>query len=298
MNMFKLSFPGFRVWALALALLGLQGCSSLAPEAYQPKLGQPGKDVMWLPTRDDLVTRMLETAKVTKDDVVYDLGAGDGKIPIAAATQFGARAVGIEYNRDLAGLATRNSQRAGVADRVKIIHGDIFKEDFSSATVLTLYLLEELNFQLRPLILKMRPGTRVLSNTFSMGDWEPDQVISVNSSTGYFWTVPAQVGGTWTLSGLDSLSGTGGQKPVVLTLTQKYQRLAGTLRIGSATQALLGATLQGQELRFSFLNDAGDLKSVRLAVDGPSLKGEVVGPYGMLETPHKPVAVEGRRAPS
>ena len=290
MNPLKLTFPGYRVWAVALALFGLQGCSSLTPEAYQPKLGQPGKDVMWLPTRDELLSRMLETVKVTKDDVVYDLGAGDGKIPIAAATQYGARAVGIEYNRDMAALATRNSQRAGVADRVKIIHGDIFKEDFSSATVLTLYLLEELNFQLRPLILQMRPGTRVLSNTFSMGDWEPDQVISVNSNTGYFWTVPAPVGGAWSLSGIS------GAQPAVLQVTQKYQRLAGSLRIDGQTQALLGATIQGQELRFSFLNDSGDLKSVRLAVDGASLKGEVVGPYGMLEAPHTPVPVEGRRA--
>ena len=181
----------------------LQACSVLQPETYVPKRGQMGKDVMWLPTSDDLVFKMLDAAQVGPQDELVDLGAGDGKIPIAAATQFGARAWGIEYNKDLAALAQRNAQRAGVAERVRIVHGDIFKEDFSKATVVTMYLLEELNAQLRPTILAMKPGTRVLSNTFSMGDWEPDQVIRVTNGTGYFWTVPAKVAGLWTLSGLD-----------------------------------------------------------------------------------------------
>jgi predicted RNA methylase len=116
---------------LLTSLLLLQACASLTPETYAPKLGQMGKDVMWLPTRDELVTQLLTAARVGPNDEVVDLGAGDGKIPIAAARQFGARAWGIEYNKDLAGLAQRNAQRAGVADRVRIVHGDIFKEDFS-----------------------------------------------------------------------------------------------------------------------------------------------------------------------
>ena len=199
MPMSKFTRLGFLV-----VLLLLQACSSLPPETYAPKLGQMGKDVMWLPTRDELVTQMLTAARVGPEDEVVDLGAGDGKIPIAAARQFGARAWGIEYNKDLAALAQRNAQRAGVADRVRIVHGDIFKEDFAKASVVTMYLLEELNAQLRPTILAMRPGTRVLSNTFSMGDWEPDQVIRAGTNTGYFWTVPAQVAGTWWLQGLDA----------------------------------------------------------------------------------------------
>jgi len=215
------------------SLLLLQACASLPPETYTPKLGQMGKDVMWLPTRDELVTQMLTAARVTPEDEVVDLGAGDGKIPIAAARQFGARAWGIEYNKDLAALAQRNAQRAGVSDRVRIVHGDIFKEDFSKASVVTLYLLEELNAQLRPTLLKMKPGTRVVSNTFSMSDWEPDQVIRVGSNTGYFWTVPATVAGQWSVQGLDR------RGTVLLQLTQRHQRVGGTLAWGSQVQPLL-----------------------------------------------------------
>jgi len=264
-----------RFWPL-VALLLLQACSTLPPETYTPKLGQMGKDVMWLPTRDELVTQMLAAARVGPDDEVVDLGAGDGKIPIAAARQFGARAWGIEYNKDLAALAQRNAQRAGVADRVRIVHGDIFKEDFSKATVVTMYLLEELNAQLRPTILAMRPGTRVLSNSFSMGDWEPDQVIRAGTNTGYFWTVPAAVAGQWSVQGLAP------QGPAVLRLSQRHQRVGGTLAWGGQTQTLLGARLEGADLHFSF-------------VQGATLQGEVIGPYGMVDIPPDVVKVAGQR---
>jgi protein-L-isoaspartate O-methyltransferase len=277
-----------RLWPL-VALLFLQACGSLPPETYTPKLGQLGKDVMWLPTRDELVTQMLTAARVTPEDEVVDLGAGDGKIPIAAARQFGARAWGIEYNKDLAALAQRNAQRAGVADRVRIVHGDIFKEDFSKATVVTLYLLEELNAQLRPTILKMKPGTRVVSNTFSMGDWEPDQVIRVGTNTGYFWTVPAVVAGQW------SLQGVAPQGPAVLRLNQRHQRVGGTLAWGSQVQPLLGARMDGAQLHFSYLNAEGLLQAAKLQVQGQTLNGELVGPYGMVEVQPDVVKVAGQR---
>jgi protein-L-isoaspartate O-methyltransferase len=248
-----------------------------------------GKDVMWLPTRDELVTQMLTAAQVTPEDEVVDLGAGDGKIPIAAARQFGARAWGIEYNKDLAALAQRNAQRAGVADRVRIVHGDIFKEDFSKATVVTLYLLEELNAQLRPTILKMKPGTRVVSNTFSMGDWEPDQVIRVGTNTGYFWTVPAVVAGQWTVQGLDR------RGTALLQLTQHHQRVGGTLAWGSQVQPLLGARMDGAQLHFSFVNAEGLLQAAKLQVQGQTLNGELVGPYGMVEVQPEVVKVLGQR---
>jgi hypothetical protein len=277
-----------RTWPL-MALLLLQACSSLPPETYTPQLGQMGKDVMWLPTGDALVTQLLTAARVGPEDELVDLGAGDGKIPIAAARQFGARAWGIEYNKDLAGLAQRNAQRAGVADRVRIVHGDIFKEDFSKATVVTLYLLEELNAQLRPTILAMRPGTRVLSNTFSMGDWEPDQVIRAGTHTGYFWTVPAPVAGQWSLQGLAP------KGPAVLRLSQRHQRVGGTLSWGGQTQTLLGARLHGDDLHFSFVQADGQLKAVQARVQGASLQGEVVGPYGMLDIQPEVVKVSGQR---
>ena len=277
-----------RLWPL-VALLLLQACTSLPPETYTPKLGQLGKDVMWLPTRDELVTQMLTAARVTPEDEVVDLGAGDGKIPIAAARQFGARAWGIEYNKDLAALAQRNAQRAGVADRVRIVHGDIFKEDFSKATVVTLYLLEELNAQLRPTILKMKPGTRVVSNTFSMGDWEPDQVIRVGTNTGYFWTVPAVVAGQWTVQGLDR------RGTALMQLTQHHQRVGGTLAWGSQVQPLLGARMDGAQLHFSFVNAEGLLQAAKLQVQGQTLNGELVGPYGMIEVQPEVVKVLGQR---
>jgi protein-L-isoaspartate O-methyltransferase len=272
-----------------VALLFLQACASLPPETYAPKLGQSGKDVMWLPTRDELVTQMLAAARVGPEDEVVDLGAGDGKIPIAAARQFGARAWGIEYNKDLAALAQRNAQRAGVADRVRIVHGDIFKEDFSKATVVTMYLLEELNARLRPTILAMRPGTRVLSNSFSMGDWEPDQVLRVGTNTGYFWTVPASVAGQWSLQGLAP------NGPAVLRLSQRHQRVGGTLSWGGQTQILLGVRLHGAELHFSFVQADGQLKAVQARVQGASLQGEVVGPYGMVDVQPDVVNVTGQR---
>ncbi len=274
---------------LLLGLFFLQACASLPPETYTPKLGQMGKDVMWLPTRDELVTQLLAAARVGPNDEVVDLGAGDGKIPIAAARQFGARAWGIEYNKDLAALAQRNAQRAGVADRVRIVHGDIFKEDFSKATVVTLYLLEELNAQLRPTILAMKPGTRVLSNSFSMGDWEPDQVIRVGTNTGYFWTVPAKVAGQWSLQGLAP------QGPAVLRLSQRHQRVGGTLSWGGQTQTLLGARVHGADLHFSFVQADGQLKAVQARVQGASLQGEVVGPYGMVDVQPDVVSVTGQR---
>jgi hypothetical protein len=267
----------------------LQACSVLQSETYVPKRGQMGKDVMWLPTNDDLVFKMLDAAQVGPRDELVDLGAGDGKIPIAAARQFGARAWGIEYNKDLAALAQRNAQRAGVAERVRIVHGDIFKEDFSKATVVTMYLLEELNTQLRPTILAMKPGTRVLSNTFSMGDWEPDQVIRVSNGTGYFWTVPANVAGLWTLSGLDENGN------ATLKLEQSFQRLGGSLTLQGKTQNLLGARIEGSVLHFSFINADGLLKAVKVFVNGQLLSGELTGPYGMVELQPATVRVEGRR---
>ena len=274
---------------VSFAVCCLQACSVLQPETYVPQRGQMGKDVMWLPTSDDLVLKMLDAAKVGPQDELVDLGAGDGKIPIAAARQFGARAWGIEYNKDLAALAQRNAQRAGVADLVRIQHGDIFKEDFSKATVVTMYLLEELNAQLRPTILAMKPGTRLLSNTFSMGDWEPDQVIRVTNGTGYFWTVPANVAGLWTLSGLDEKGN------ATLKLDQSFQRVGGTLTLQGKTQNLLGARIQGPELHISFINADGQLKAVKVLVNGHVLSGEVIGPYGMVELQPATVRVEGRR---
>src|SRR4051812_5720818 len=183
--------------ALSCAAFATAQTAPYGDEVFQPSMGQPGKDVIWIPTPDTLVTAMLAAAKVTGDDIVFDLGAGDGKIPIAAARQHGARATGIEFNPDMAELARRNARRANVENLVTIVTGDIFKEDFSRATVVTMYLLPDLNLKLRPLILQMKPGTRVVSHAFHMGDWDPDERLSAEAREAYLWIVPANVEGTW-----------------------------------------------------------------------------------------------------
>jgi Methyltransferase domain len=239
-------------------------------EVFQPSVGQPGKDVIWVPTPDALVTRMLTAAKVTKDDFVYDLGSGDGKIPIAAAKQFGAKAVGIEYNPDMAELARRNTKRQGVDNMVKIITGDIFKEDFSKATVVTMYLLPDLNLKLRPTILKMKPGTRVTSHQFHMGDWDPDEKYSIEFRDAYLWYVPAQVEGTWTFKEESGNSAEG-----TVSLVQRYQRVGGTVSVGGKSQPILGAALQGDKLSFSFIDNENNLRTARVTVAGNNFSGEL-----------------------
>jgi len=258
------------VWG-AFSTAGAQSVNQPAPEYgdqfYRPHVGQSGKNVVWVPTPDNLVTRMLQAAKATDKDVVYDLGAGDGKIPIAAARDFKARAVGIEYNPELAALATRNAQRAGVADRVKIIAGDIFENDFSEATVVTLYLLPELNVRLRPQLLKLKPGTRVVSHQFHMRDWEPDESISENSRDAFLWIVPAPVAGRWTFKEER------GEWTGAVTLTQAFQRVGGTLTVASKTQSLLGPALAGADFSFSFVDPEGQSRAIRGKFDGDKFDG-------------------------
>ena len=258
-------------FALVAVVLALPGAAQVNPgagdETYQPIPGQAGKDVVWIPTPDALVTRMLEAVKTTKDDLVYDLGSGDGKIPIAAAKEYGAKAVGIEYNPEMAEFARRNVKRARVDDLVTIITGDIFVEDFSKATVVTMYLLPQLNIKLRPIILGMKPGTRVTSNQFDMGDWEPDQHLKVETRDAFVWIVPATVGGEWTLK-VD-----GGAFSGTLNLVQRYQRVGGTLALGGKTQPLLGPWIEGDKLGFSYIDSENRLQTIRMTVVGSSMTG-------------------------
>lgn len=253
-----------------------QNAYDLGDQKYQPSLGQSGKDVIWIPTGNELVNKMLKIANVGPNDLVYDLGAGDGKIAIAAAKDFGARAVGIEFNPDMAALGQRNAERAGVANRVKIIQGDIFKEDFSKATVVTLYLLPELNYQLRPTLLKMKPGTRVVSHAFNMVDWQPDGEID-SPARGYFWVVPAAISGEWVLANFDL------KNSAVLSLQQKFQFVGGTLTLAGRSQPILNAQLKGDQLQFSYVDRNDNLSSVKLTFNGSKVKGEEISGYSNRE---------------
>ena len=263
--------------AFAVAALAMQGVPPEGDEEYRPRSGQPGKDVIWVPTPDALVTQMLRAAKTTAKDLVYDLGAGDGKIAIAAAKEFGARAIGIEYNPDLAALARRNAERAGVADRVTIVTGDIFKDDFSHATVVTMYLLPELNLRLRPLLLRMTPGTRVVSHSFHMGEWEADEALNLDTRDAFLWVVPADVAGRWQFTEKE------GSWEARVDIEQRFQRIGGTLTRGNATRPLLGATIAGAQLAFTFVDSDGGIRTVRGRIDGDAFSGNLV--FVRRETP-------------
>lgn len=242
----------------------------LGDEVYEPSVGQGGKDVIWVPTPDSLIKLMLDRANVQPTDIVYDLGAGDGKIAIAAARDYGAKSYGIEFNPDMAALAKRNAERQGVADKVTIINGDIFEEDFTEATVVTLYLLPSLNLKLRPTLLDMKPGTRIVSNSFNMGDWEPDDTLGQDYAQGYFWIVPAKVQGTWAIEGGVELD------KAELNLIQQFQNVGGTITIHGETSPLLSAELSGDNLVFRFTNPAGKHRVAELKVAGDRMVGNLL----------------------
>ena len=265
----------------AIALAGVLAAATVSVDAkdrrecdrdYKPQVGQSGKDVVWVPTPDEIVQRMLRMAKVTPQDTVYDLGAGDGKIAIAAG-KMGATSVGIEYNPDMAKLAQCYVQAEELTGKTRIIQGDVFKEDFSKASVVTMYLLPELNLRLRPTILNMKPGTRVTSHQFTMGDWEPDETAEVDYRTAYLWIVPAKVEGAWTLREQ------GGNAQYTVNLSQKYQKIAGDVG-GSAKQPLVGATVRGEEIRFAFNDDKGVTRTLTGTVRGNELTGTLKGAGG------------------
>ena len=222
-----------------------------ATKPFEPYSGQPGKDVVWVPTAQALVDRMLDMAKVTPKDILFDLGSGDGRTVITAAKR-GVTATGVEFNPEMVALSRRNAAEAGVTGKATFIQGDIFQTDFSKADVVTLFLLDSLNLRLRPTLLAMKPGTRVVSNTFDMGEWEPDETISTTSECSSFchasfWIVPARVAGVWQMQKNE------------LTLSQNFQMLTGTLNAAQISNA----KMRGSEIAFT--------------VGGKSFTGRVTG---------------------
>jgi SAM-dependent methyltransferase len=233
--------------------------------AYTPKPAQEGKDVIWQPIADSMVGRMLEMAKVTAADKVYDLGSGDGKIVIAAAKQFGATGVGIEYDAGLVEHARCLAAAEGVADRVGFVQGDLFETDFRDATVVTLYLTPAVNRRLQPTLLAMKPGTRIASYSFGIADWEPDaEIDSFGDGSAFLWIVPANAAGAWTFREEN------GAEPFDVELEQTLQKLAG--RAGSSR--VVGG-LRGAEIDFAFMQGAEEIR-VAGFVDGESIVATVI----------------------
>ncbi|HWV80395.1 MAG TPA: methyltransferase domain-containing protein [Hyphomicrobiaceae bacterium] len=251
-------FAGILLVATALSSVAQE--KSTKNGAYEPQVGQAGKDVVWVPTPQSLVDKMLELAKATPQDYLIDLGSGDGRTVITAAKR-GLTAHGIEYNPDMVALAQKNAKAAGVSDKATFAKADIFESDFSKAQIITMFLLPWINEKLAPKLLEMPPGTRLVSNTFTMGDWQADETATVTEDcTNYckalLWIVPAKVAGSWQLGEAE------------LKLEQKYQMLTGTL----GPTAITDGRVRGTEISFN----VGDAKYTG-KIDGSSMSGSVAG---------------------
>jgi hypothetical protein len=260
-----------------LALLALCSAMTLSVPAaaqtaaaatdFTPSVGQEGKDVIWVPTPQSLVDRMLQMAGTKPTDFVIDLGAGDGRTVITAAKKFGAKALGIEYNPDMVELAKRNAEKEGVAGQAQFIRADIFQTDFTQATVLTLYLLPSLNVKLRPTILNMKPGTRVVSHAFTMDDWQADQVDSSEGRTAYMWIVPAKAGGTWRVE-------VAGGPRYEATFIQQYQNIGGSAKADGKPVQLSNGKLRGETIAFT-IGEGGAPRDFTGRVGGDRMEGTV-----------------------
>src|SRR5687767_9643180 len=241
---------GGKLVQLCLALLLALGCFNVQVQAaqpgkqeYAPRVGQAGKDVVWVPTPDSLVDKMLELAKVTPSDYLIDLGSGDGRTVITAAKR-GTRAHGIEYNPDMVELSKRSAAMEGVSDKATFAKADLFESDFSEAQVITMFLLPQINLKLRPKILDLKPGTRIVSNSFTMAEWEADESATVGGEcdhwcTALLWIVPAKVEGTWQLP------------QGALRLKQTFQMLSGTINTGNSVAQISNGKMIGDQIVFT-----------------------------------------------
>jgi SAM-dependent methyltransferase len=259
-----------RIYQLLSAILlvvfatTLQAQPQPAKDQYEPRVGQEGKDVVWVPSPQTLVNKMLDMAKVTPKDYVIDLGSGDGRTVITAAKR-GAKASGIEYNPEMVELSKRNAAKEGVSDKASFMKADLFESDLSQATVITMFLLPDINIKLRPKILDLKPGTRIVSNTFTMGEWAADETATVNGDcvsycNALLWIVPAKVAGTWKLPQGE------------LALKQTFQMVSGTLTSGDSTMQITNGRLRGDQITFTA---GGAQYSGR--VNGNAMEGTIKG---------------------
>lgn len=257
---------------LAACLVHQAAMAQPAKKPVKPLVGQQGKDAIWVPTPNALIEMMLTLAKVTAQDRVIDLGSGDGRAVIAAAKR-GAMARGVEFDANLVAISRASAEKEGVSDKATFERADMFTTDFSDASVVVLFLLPDLNIKLRPSILNMKPGTRVVSNTFEMGGWLPDKEESLQAECDFFfckallWIVPAKVDGDWTIE-TEGLSGT-------LSLKQQFQTFSGVLRAGDTSTPVTGGRLNGDELTFIAVGTAYTGKVNGDRIEGTTRSGAV-----------------------
>ncbi len=237
-------------------------------QLHEPKPGEPGRDVLWEPTPDIAIARMLALADVQAGDLVVDLGAGDGRVAIAAARDAGARALGIEFNPALVAVARCLARVDGVDGRVTFVEGDVFTTDFSGATVVMTYLLPEMNLCLRPRLLGMPPGTRIAAHRFAMADWPPDTVAQAGTHSVFLWTVPARVEATWTLHATTG-------ETWRIRLRQSFQQVEGDVVGARLALPLRDVVLRGAELRFTLpaSSPGAGARTFVGRVDGLALRG-------------------------
>jgi SAM-dependent methyltransferase len=251
----------------AFVAAGLAALVSALPSGTgaQPRMKRE-PELIYVPTPQDIVDKMLEVAKVTKDDYVFDLGSGDGRIPITAAARYGARGFGVDINPKLIAEARANAKAAGVADRVEFRRQDLFDTSVREATVVGLYLFVWANVKLRPrLISELRPGSRIVAHDFPIGDdWKPDIEEEVGNRTVYLWYVPAQVAGRWHMIG--------GEPGLTVELKQQFQMIEGTATVDDKTVPLQNARLRGDEIEFTVALDAGKPVLFRGKVNGDSME--------------------------
>ena len=257
--------------AAGLAVLLLLAAPALAQTAATdaPQIGQVSRDSVWVPTPERLIRRMLQMADTTSRDVVIDLGAGDGRIPIYAAKHFGAEAIGVELEANLVRLARETAAAQGVSHLATFLQQDLFAADLSRATVIALYISPGVMTRLKPRLLRLKPGTRVVSHYFTLEDWEPDETIRLEGRTAHLWVVPAEVAGTWEVE-------TPGDRFLV-RVQQKYQGLATAGERGGKPVPVIGAALRGHEIRFRAFDRDGSSRHFRGTVEAGRMSGESQG---------------------
>ena len=253
---------------LGLLLLALSGLPAEAQPAA-PLVGQVSRDSVWVPTPERVIRRMLQMADTTSRDVVIDLGSGDGRIPIYAAKHFGARAIGVELEENLVRLSREKAVAEGVSHLATFVQQDLFQADLASATVVALYISPDVMTRLKPRLLRLEPGTRIVSHQFTLDDWAPDETIRVDDRTAHLWVVPYDVRGTWSVE----IPG----ESLLLRFAQRYQELEATGERDAKAIPVIGLKLRGTEIRFTTFDRDGSARHFRGLVADGQMRGGSAG---------------------